>query len=92
MSVRVRYTKDHDGTFLSKRVIPTNHGEVMVRYNTDNRIVVIFSAANPEKVLKSFTFTTDGIMKKQIKATLIELGAVFAEETRNRLDVTLETN
>jgi hypothetical protein len=90
MPVRVRYTKDHDGTFLSKRVIATNHGEVMVRYNVDNRIVVIFSAANPEKVLKSFSFTTDGIMKKQIKATLLELGAVFGDETRTR--VKHETN
>lgn len=86
MNTRIRYVTDENGVATSTRVINTNHGEVLVRYNTTNKVVWIYSAADPNRVYDTFGFTKNDILKKDIKRKLIAMGAEFAAESRERKD------
>lgn len=84
MIKRIRYTLNDDGTYVSKKIIETNHGEVLVAFNLDNRVVRIYSATDPTRLIDTFVSTTSHKLKIDIKNKLISMGAQFADETRNR--------
>jgi hypothetical protein len=82
MNTRIRYGKSEDGAMISKRVIATASGEVMVKYYEDSRSILIIDPST-NNVLHSFVGTDNHSLKKEIKAKLIAMGAEFKEETRN---------
>lgn len=82
--IRVRYENGPDGTKVSTRAIATNQGDVMVRFNPSNMVVHIYAASNPDQTLETFISKGPVQMKKDIKARLITMGAVFEDEERNR--------
>lgn len=82
MNTRIRYSKDVDGTMVSKRTIVVPTGEVMVKlYDDHNRAIIYDPASNT--VLDDFDAPSSHAIKKLIKSRLIAMGAVFAEEKRN---------
>jgi vacuolar-type H+-ATPase subunit B/Vma2 len=84
MNKRIRYNKRGEGIFVSSKVIETASGEVTVQYNVNNRVVQILSATEPIRLIDTFVSGNDHQLKMDIKKRLIALGAVFADETRNR--------
>lgn len=84
MNKRIRYYEKDAGLFVSVRTVKTPSGDVLIKYYGENLLVLIVNANEPDVVLDTFTSTTLHSMKKEIKAKLIGMGAVFAPETRNR--------
>lgn len=82
MNKRIRYSLDADGSYVSKKIIETAHGEVLVKFNLDNRLVQIIGAAQGQ-LIDSFVSTTSHKIKIDIKKKLVSMGAVFEPETRN---------
>ena len=82
MNTRIRYVVDGNGLAVSTRVINTNHGEVLVRYNKTSKVAQIYLASDEERVIDTFQWTNDFKLKKDIKAKLIAMGAQFASESR----------
>jgi len=80
--VRIRYIVDEDGCFQSSRVIPTNSGDVLVKYNPNNMVVHIFRANNTEDILATFISTSLVALKRDIKKNLSAMGANFETEGR----------
>lgn len=84
MNKRIRYGLLDDGTYVSKKVIVTSHGEVIVKFNKENRVIQFYSATETGRLLDTFVSTTEHNIKIDIKKKLISMGAEFAEETRIR--------
>jgi hypothetical protein len=82
MIKRIRYTKDSDGLMVSTRMIPVTSGEVSVKYNPDSRVVLIVSGEGI--VVENWVATTNHELKKSIKAKLVQMGAAFDKESRER--------
>ncbi len=83
MSKRIRYVQGPEGFHVSTRMVQTNRGEVAIKYNLESRVVLIVNGN--DQVLENWVATnTDHEMKKDIKKKLIEMGAVFDNETRVR--------
>lgn len=87
MNKRIRYNLTDDGCYVSKKIIETNHGEVLVSFNPDNRLVRIYSATDPTRLIDTFVSSNNHSLKIDIKKRLVSMGAVFGEETRNRSEV-----
>jgi hypothetical protein len=82
MNKRIRYSIDAEGCHVSNRIIETTSGEVMVKFNLSNRVVII---CRPNGVLlDTFVSTTSHKIKIDIKKKLVSMGAEFEPETRNR--------
>lgn len=81
MNKRIRYGVDAEGSYVSKKIIETAHGEVMVKFNLDNRVVQIMKPNG--ELLDTFVSTTNHKIKIDIKKKLLSMGAVFESETRN---------
>lgn len=87
MNKRIRYSSiGEGGVYNSNRVITTTQGEVKVRYNVNNMVVEIIDAYDENNVLRTFVAPNHQVMKRNIKLTLIEMGAVFGTETRTHAD------
>ena len=84
MTYRIRYTATADGCLISTRTVVTNHGEVLVKYNPDNKVVHIILANDTDRVVDTFVGTTDHQLKRDIKKRLINLGANFTSEERKK--------
>lgn len=82
MNKRIRYGLDAEGSYVSNKIIETAHGEVLVKFNLDNRVVQITTPNG--KLIDTFVSTTSHKMKIDIKKKLVSMGAVFEDETRNR--------
>jgi hypothetical protein len=82
MNKRIRYVESGDGFLITTRAIATASGDVMAKFNPTNRVVMIISGAG--QVMHTWMSTTDHEIKKSIKKKLIEMGAVFDNETRVR--------
>lgn len=84
MSTRIRYRKNSFGELVSNKVIPTNHGDMVVKYNPGSKMAMIVTATEPIKVIDSFAYVNEFALKKTLKAKLTVMGAVFESETRGK--------
>lgn len=90
MNKRIRYVPDGSGCMISKRIIETHHGEIVVKFNPDNHVVQFFTASEPPKLVSSFTYGSNHQLKIQIKKELLAMGAVFEEEKRIRNEKSID--
>lgn len=84
MNKRIRYFEQTQNVFVSVRTVKTSHGDMLIKYFGNSLLVTIVKANEPELVIETFTSTTLHNMKKEIKAKLLAMGAVFTAETRVR--------
>lgn len=88
MNKRIRYSKTRNGVLVSRRNFTTNTQQtVVVELNTADKKFRIVDATTGVEVSTGGNTRNISVLKIQAKKGLMALGVEFADETRNRGEV-----